>query len=131
MCKLIWTTNLGPQLELTHTHTHTHTLPLHRHKIQFNAKHKTVEFLYGRGGIASAPASIGETYQLHRKHNGAEIARTEWYREGRVPLHTLRADIDYATSEASTTYGLIGIKVWIFKGEILNVEDLQAGAQSK
>jgi len=51
--------------------------------------------------------------------NGAEIARTEWYREGRVPLHTLRADIDYATSEARTTYGVIGIKVWVFKGEIL------------
>jgi small subunit ribosomal protein S3 len=52
--------------------------------------------------------------------NGAEIARREWYREGRVPLHTLRADIDYATSEASTTYGIIGIKVWVFKGLILN-----------
>ena len=52
--------------------------------------------------------------------NGAEIARREWYREGRVPLHTLRADIDYATSEALTTYGLIGVKVWVFKGEILD-----------
>lgn len=51
--------------------------------------------------------------------NGIEIARTEWYREGRVPLHTLRADIDYGTSEAKTTYGVIGIKVWVFKGEIL------------
>ena len=51
--------------------------------------------------------------------NGAEIARTEWYREGRVPLHTLRADIDYGTSEAKTTYGVIGIKVWVFKGEML------------
>ncbi|HEX9861526.1 MAG TPA: 30S ribosomal protein S3 [Nitrospirota bacterium] len=50
---------------------------------------------------------------------GAEIARSEWYREGRVPLHTLRADIDYGTAEAKTTYGLIGIKVWIYKGEIL------------
>ncbi len=49
--------------------------------------------------------------------NGAEIARTEWYREGRVPLHTLRADIDYALGEASTTYGVIGIKVWVYKGE--------------
>lgn len=53
--------------------------------------------------------------------NGAEIARNEWYREGRVPLHTLRADIDYGTAEALTTYGLIGIKVWIFKGEVLSV----------
>ena len=52
--------------------------------------------------------------------NGAEIARREWYREGRVPLHTLRADIDYATSEALTTYGIIGVKVWVFKGEIMN-----------
>ena len=50
---------------------------------------------------------------------GAEIARTEWYREGRVPLHTLRADIDYAHVEASTAYGVIGIKTWIFKGEIM------------
>ena len=52
--------------------------------------------------------------------NGAEIARREWYREGRVPLHTLRADIDYATSEALTTFGIIGVKVWVFKGEVLN-----------
>jgi small subunit ribosomal protein S3 len=51
--------------------------------------------------------------------NGIEIARTEWYREGRVPLHTLRADIDYGVSEAKTTYGVIGIKVWVFKGETL------------
>jgi small subunit ribosomal protein S3 len=49
--------------------------------------------------------------------NGAEIARTEWYREGRVPLHTLRADIDYGFAEANTTYGVIGIKVWVYKGE--------------
>jgi len=51
--------------------------------------------------------------------NGAEIARTEWYREGRIPLHTLRADIDYGTAEALTTYGIIGVKVWIFKGEVI------------
>lgn len=55
--------------------------------------------------------------------NGIEIARTEWYREGRVPLHTLRADLDYGTSEAKTTYGIIGIKVWIFKGEVLGKSD--------
>ncbi|MDH5561918.1 MAG: 30S ribosomal protein S3 [Deltaproteobacteria bacterium] len=55
--------------------------------------------------------------------NGIEIARTEWYREGRVPLHTLRADIDYGTSVASTTYGIIGIKVWVFKGEVLGKSD--------
>ena len=52
--------------------------------------------------------------------SGAEIARSEWYREGRVPLHTLRADIDYGFAEARTTYGIIGIKVWIFKGEIFD-----------
>ncbi|RKZ93114.1 MAG: 30S ribosomal protein S3 [Candidatus Parabeggiatoa sp. nov. 1] len=51
--------------------------------------------------------------------NGAEIARSEWYREGRVPLHTLRADIDYGFAEAHTTYGVIGVKVWIFKGEVI------------
>jgi small subunit ribosomal protein S3 len=56
--------------------------------------------------------------------NGAEIARTEWYREGRVPLHTLRADIDYGTSEALTTYGKIGIKVWVFKGEAVGKGEL-------
>ncbi|MCT4574710.1 MAG: 30S ribosomal protein S3, partial [Alphaproteobacteria bacterium] len=50
---------------------------------------------------------------------GAEIARTEWYREGRVPLATLRADIDYGFSEALTTYGIIGVKVWVFKGEVM------------
>ncbi len=54
--------------------------------------------------------------------NGAEIARTEWYREGRVPLHTLRADIDYGVARANTTYGVIGIKVWIFKGEVFEEE---------
>ncbi len=55
--------------------------------------------------------------------NGAEIARDEWYREGRVPLHTLRADIDYGTAEANTTYGKIGVKVWIFKGEVIGREE--------
>jgi small subunit ribosomal protein S3 len=54
--------------------------------------------------------------------NGAEIARSEWYREGRVPLHTLRADVDYGFAEAHTTYGVIGVKVWIFKGEIYEEE---------
>jgi len=54
---------------------------------------------------------------------GAEIARTEWYREGRVPLHTIRAKIDYGVAEAYTTYGLVGVKVWIFKGEILSEEE--------
>ena len=62
--------------------------------------------------------------------NGAEIARSEWYREGRVPLHTLRADIDYGTAEANTTYGIIGIKVWIFKGEVFEVDN-QASSENK
>ena len=61
--------------------------------------------------------------------NGAEIARTEWYREGRVPLHTLRADIDYGVAEANTTYGVIGVKVWIFKGEILEQAEEQEEAE--
>jgi small subunit ribosomal protein S3 len=58
--------------------------------------------------------------------NGIEIARTEWYREGRVPLHTLRADIDYGLGEAKTSYGVIGIKVWVYKGEILPKGEAQA-----
>ncbi len=62
--------------------------------------------------------------------NGAEIARGEWYREGRVPLHTLRADIDYGTAEANTTYGIIGIKVWIFKGEVFDIDAHKASNES-
>ena len=63
--------------------------------------------------------SLGIRVNVAGRLGGAEIARTEWYREGRVPLHTLRADIDYALCEAKTAYGIIGIKVWIFKGEIM------------
>ncbi len=63
--------------------------------------------------------ALGIRVNVAGRLGGAEIARTEWYREGRVPLHTLRADIDYATCEAETAYGIIGIKVWIFKGEIM------------
>ena len=62
----------------------------------------------------------GIKVQVGGRLGGAEIARSEWYREGRVPLHTLRADIDYAAYEALTTYGILGIKVWIFKGEVLD-----------
>jgi len=63
--------------------------------------------------------------------NGAEIARSEWYREGRVPLHTLRADIDYGFAEARTTYGIIGVKVWIFKGEVFGEgEQPEAGGRT-
>lgn len=57
---------------------------------------------------------------------GAEIARSEWYREGRVPLHTFRADIDYGTAESKTTYGIIGVKVWIFKGEVTSQKNRNA-----
>jgi small subunit ribosomal protein S3 len=63
--------------------------------------------------------ALGIRVNVAGRLGGAEIARTEWYREGRVPLHTLRADIDYALKEATTPYGIIGIKVWIFKGEIM------------
>jgi small subunit ribosomal protein S3 len=63
--------------------------------------------------------------------NGAEIARSEWYREGRVPLHTLRADIDYGFAEAGTTYGIIGVKVWVFKGEVFgDREEVEAESKS-
>ena len=63
--------------------------------------------------------ALGVKVMVAGRLNGAEIARSEWHREGRVPLHTLRADVDYGFSEAHTTYGVIGVKVWIFKGEIL------------
>jgi small subunit ribosomal protein S3 len=61
---------------------------------------------------------------------GAEIARTEWYREGRVPLHTFRADIDYSTAIAKTTYGIIGVKVWIFKGEVIGKKEQPQQAET-
>jgi small subunit ribosomal protein S3 len=62
--------------------------------------------------------ALGMKINVSGRLNGAEIARTEWYREGRVPLHTLRADIDYGFAQSNTTYGVIGVKVWIFKGEV-------------
>ncbi|MBW5802545.1 30S ribosomal protein S3 [Coxiella endosymbiont of Ornithodoros amblus] len=62
--------------------------------------------------------ALGVKISVNGRLGGAEIARTEWYREGRVPLHTFRADIDYATASAKTTYGIIGVKVWIFKGQV-------------
>jgi small subunit ribosomal protein S3 len=66
--------------------------------------------------------ALGMKINVSGRLNGAEIARSEWYREGRVPLHTLRADVDYGTAESNTTYGVIGIKVWIFKGEVFGNE---------
>ncbi len=72
--------------------------------------------------------ALGVKVSVAGRLNGAEIARGEWYREGRVPLHTLRADVDYGLAEAKTTYGVIGIKVWIYKGEVF---DLYAEASSE
>ena len=68
--------------------------------------------------------AIGIKVMVSGRLGGAEIARSEWYREGRVPLHTLRADVDYGEAEANTTYGICGIKVWIFKGEIMEHDPL-------
>jgi small subunit ribosomal protein S3 len=70
-------------------------------------------------------AAQGIKIQCAGRLGGTEIARTEWYREGRVPLHTLRADISYGFAEAKTTYGIIGVKVWIFRGEVLTKEEEQ------
>lgn len=73
-------------------------------------------------GNAMRLGALGVKVSVAGRLNGAEIARTEWYREGRVPLHTLRADIDYGVAEAETTYGIIGIKVWIYKGDVFDLE---------
>jgi small subunit ribosomal protein S3 len=72
--------------------------------------------------------ALGIKVRVSGRLNGAEIARTEWYREGRIPLHTFRADIDYGLSEAKTTYGVIGVKCWIFKGEIFDKAQVEAEA---
>jgi small subunit ribosomal protein S3 len=70
--------------------------------------------------------ALGVKVRVSGRLNGSEIARTEWYREGRIPLHTFRADIDYGLSEAHTTYGIIGVKVWIFKGEVFDKPQVDA-----
>ncbi|MBS0566358.1 MAG: 30S ribosomal protein S3 [Proteobacteria bacterium] len=72
-------------------------------------------------GNAMRLGALGIKINVGGRLNGAEIARSEWYREGRVPLHTLRADIDYGFAQAKTTYGIIGIKVWIYKGEVFDL----------
>ncbi len=72
--------------------------------------------------------ALGIKIHVSGRLNGSEIARSEWYREGRVPLHTLRADIDYGFSEAMTTYGKIGVKVWIFKGEVFGKDQKEGEA---
>ena len=78
-------------------------------------------------GNAMRLGALGVKVHVSGRLNGAEIARAEWYREGRVPLHTLRADIDYGFTEAKTSYGILGVKVWIYKGEVY---DLEAKRQS-
>jgi small subunit ribosomal protein S3 len=75
--------------------------------------------------------ALGIKVNVGGRLNGAEIARSEWYREGRVPLHTLRADIDYGFAEAKTTYGIIGVKVWIYKGEIFDLHASQQEAKAE
>jgi len=73
--------------------------------------------------------ALGIKVRMSGRLNGSEIARTEWYREGRIPLHTFRADIDYGLAEALTTYGVIGIKVWIFKGEVFDQAQLERSSE--
>jgi small subunit ribosomal protein S3 len=75
--------------------------------------------------------ALGVKIRLSGRLNGAEIARTEWVREGRIPLHTFRADIDYGLAEAKTTYGIIGVKVWVFKGEVFNGPEAKAAADAQ
>lgn len=78
-----------------------------------------------RGGVR------GIKVQVSGRLDGAEIARTEWYNEKSVPLHTLRADIDYGTAEALTTYGIIGLKVWIYKGDVLSQKEVEEAGRVK
>lgn len=75
--------------------------------------------------------ALGVKIRLSGRLNGAEIARTEWVREGRIPLHTFRADIDYGLAEAKTTYGIIGVKVWVFKGEVFTGPDIKPVADAQ
>jgi len=75
--------------------------------------------------------AVGIRINIAGRLNGAEIARSEWYREGRVPLHTLRADIDYGLAEAKTTYGVLGVKVWIFKGEVFAGQEAEEPVAKK
>src|SRR5215475_15836689 len=72
--------------------------------------------------------ALGVKVRVSERLNGSEIARTEWYREGRIPLHTFRADIDYGLAESRTTYGVIGVKVWVFKGEVFDKSQLEQAA---
>ncbi len=74
--------------------------------------------------------ALGIRVNVAGRLGGAEIARTEWTREGRVPLHTLRADVDYGVAEAETTYGILGVKVWIFKGEVFGADEAEGGRKA-
>ncbi|HKJ18527.1 MAG TPA: 30S ribosomal protein S3 [Xanthomonadales bacterium] len=80
-------------------------------------------------GNAMRLGALGIRIQVSGRLNGADIARTEWYREGQVPLHTLRANVDYGTYEAKTTYGVLGVKVWIYKGEVFDLYDQSENQQ--
>jgi len=82
-------------------------------------------------GSAMRLGALGIKVSVGGRLNGAEIARTEWYREGRVPLHTFRADVDYAMGKAYTTYGVLGIKVWVYKGDVFDLHAAQEKEQSK
>ncbi len=82
-------------------------------------------------GNAMRLGALGIKVQVGGRLNGADIARTEWYREGRVPLHTLRADVDYGVAEAHTTYGVIGIKVWVYKGDVFDLYEESASESGK
>ena len=82
-------------------------------------------------GNAMRLGALGIKINVAGRLNGAEIARSEWYREGRVPLHTLRADIDYGFAQAKTTFGIIGIKTWIYKGDVFDLSLAAAEAASE
>lgn len=82
-------------------------------------------------GNAMRLGALGIKVNVAGRLNGAEIARSEWYREGRVPLHTLRADVDYGLAEAATTYGIIGIKVWVYKGDVFDIYEEKVEEESK
>ena len=82
-------------------------------------------------GNAMRLGALGIKVRVAGRLNGADIARSEWYREGRVPLHTLRADVDYGFVEAKTTYGILGVKVWIYKGDVFDLYAPKADQQDQ
>ena len=100
-------------------------------RTKFRKMHKGRNRGLAQRGSKVSFGEFGLKAAVRGRLGGAEIARSEWYREGRVPLHTLRADIDYATAEGNTTYGIIGVKVWIFKGEVLGGEEAEQAPAKK